>query len=251
MHINFLHNLRDALALTDERFRSLYRPDVETYPVPFFGNIRQARVLTVGANPSATEFIKEREWPSHITTEHLYSRLINYFNYPIQPHDWFMEWRLALQKLDSSYETGDAAHLDLSPRATISMEDAKRRGALKLFENMVETDVEWFFDLLSLCEQVRLIMMAGCLGTRYMDKFVKRLAPRYGYRMEGMVDKSGSGRVGFYYLQTDDRTLPVFFCSVSPSSRDNSWLLTQRVTENSRVLLETLSDDFSNWPLEL
>jgi hypothetical protein len=213
------------------RFSTLYRSGIKTYPIPFFGNIQQALVLTVGVNPSATEFVG-RNWPASLDAEQLYLRLKNYFiNSATPPHLWFHKWSVPLQHLGVSYAQGTVAHLDLSPRATASMETTNQR----LFTDMVAEDIKWFFGLLSFCTNLRLILMAGCVGTRSMDRFVRRHAPGYGWEMQGQSDKRGAGRVGFYDLRSTERTLPVFFCSVSPSAR-NPTLLAQKLVEHSTSL---------------
>ena len=42
---------------TDEQFRSLYSSGLSTFPVPFFGNVLSARVITVGLNPVTALFL--------------------------------------------------------------------------------------------------------------------------------------------------------------------------------------------------
>src|SRR4051812_36917340 len=93
-------------ASTRSHFISLYRSDVIVHPLPLFGDVSSARLLTVGVNPSATEFIG-RNWPTEISAANLAARLTQYFEYdPVPPHDWFNGWREALMALGASYEAG-------------------------------------------------------------------------------------------------------------------------------------------------
>jgi hypothetical protein len=92
------------------------------YPIPFFGDIRRAEVLTLGLNPACTEFsqggAKERYWlpNNHLpaaAAPPLTMRLLHYFDLPVPvQHRWFDECEKALLYLACSYET-NAAHVDL------------------------------------------------------------------------------------------------------------------------------------------
>jgi hypothetical protein len=61
-----------------EQFAVPYRTNVTAHPITFFGDVTRAKVLTVGINPSWTEFVNGR-WPSTVTTEELTHRLVTYF----------------------------------------------------------------------------------------------------------------------------------------------------------------------------
>ena len=52
---------------TDSQYEQLYEPNLSVHPIPFFGNIKSARILTVGVNPSNGEF-KNRGWPEKLLT---------------------------------------------------------------------------------------------------------------------------------------------------------------------------------------
>jgi len=152
--------LQDVIAdmdATRPQFESLLRPGVKTHPIPFFGDIKHARVLTVGINPSAGEFA--RSWPEEIKAGELKDRLQGYFESgAVPPHKWFEVWRRALTPLEVSYQDG-AAHVDLSPRATVFRikGDANR----KLFAAMIAQDAQWFFKLLPECNEVALLLFSG------------------------------------------------------------------------------------------
>lgn len=83
------------------------------YPIPFFGDIRHATVLTLALNPAWTEFRQGRHWIPGLDACSLTTRLLHYFDLPAPtPHRWFSDRREALALLYSSYET-NTAHIDL------------------------------------------------------------------------------------------------------------------------------------------
>ncbi len=103
-----------------EQQRAIFPEKDNLYPIPFFGDIRCAKVLTLALNPAHTEFCKERNWlpnkyPPEETAPWLTERLLDYFNLPIplpSQHRWFDECEQALRDLDCSYKK-NAAHVDL------------------------------------------------------------------------------------------------------------------------------------------
>jgi hypothetical protein len=98
-------------------------PRVPFHPIPFFGNIESARVITVGLNPAITEFDKHREWESSLDEDTLAFRLVNYFRlagiqYP-PPHGWFSEMSEFLHIVRCPQKNA-AAHIDLCPWTSIA-----------------------------------------------------------------------------------------------------------------------------------
>jgi hypothetical protein len=71
----------------------------------------------------------------------------------------FEKWSEVLAPLHYSYAR-NAAHLDLSPRATVSMGAAPDPSA---FVGMLEADVRWLFELLRHCRRAR-VLLATSLG---------------------------------------------------------------------------------------
>jgi hypothetical protein len=63
--IDYLAEVIKGTEATASQFEALEKPGVTVFPIPFFGRIDQALVLTVGVNPSATEF-HNRAWPSSV-----------------------------------------------------------------------------------------------------------------------------------------------------------------------------------------
>ena len=81
---------------TKPRFAALLWHE-NVHPIPFFGSLASARVLTFGLNPSAGEFADHRSWPPRLSIEELTSRLVGYFNgLGTPPHRWFNAWSAAL-----------------------------------------------------------------------------------------------------------------------------------------------------------
>ncbi len=236
----YLEKVIADMQATRPKYKSLLRQELETYSIPFFGDVENARVLTVGVNPSATEFEKKRNWHDKMTTVELKDRLQSYF-VPEQTvsHKWFKTWSSAMEPLGVSYQDGTAAHVDLSPRATISMGKADP----DMFAEMVQQDSQWFFNLLPKCSEARLILFAGCMTKKwYVVDAVKRIAPKYDFQVSGTSSRKGPGWTGFYCLHGPNIELPAFFCSISPSARttDQKQMLIERVKDHKHTLLELM-----------
>ncbi len=223
----------DYLELVPETHRRLA---IQTQPIPYFGNILvpEVKFFTIGVNPSASEFYN-RQWPlGGFTPEELCGRLLGYFDPQQVPtyHPWFNGWNTALVPLGIQYGS-NLAHLDLSYRATKSM------GALNgpnrvHFEDMVVGDSQFFFQLLGLLlPQTRGLIMAGTVGRFYMDCFFNRLADagHAGFHLNYVrtLDFGPLARVEFFQLTWGQWTVPVLFCSSSPSDRRRPELLRERI----------------------
>lgn len=108
------------------------------YPVPFFGDIRHAEVLTMGLNPSWNEFAKERGWFPGVDASALTSRLLHYFDLPDpSPHKWFSKLAPAYLPIGRSYRRG-VAHIDLLSCPTSwpsGMNDQQRQALCVLAES--------------------------------------------------------------------------------------------------------------------
>jgi hypothetical protein len=139
--------------------------DLHTHPIPFFGDILSAEIITLGVNPAASQFDQRYGWPRDSSAEYLYQRLRNYFtlgDHP--PHPWFGKWEKALHALGYSYE-GGVAHVDLSARVTINMGDIREED-LGLFLEMIKEDAQILFKLLPLCRKAKLVLAAGSVTTK-------------------------------------------------------------------------------------
>lgn len=218
-----------------------------TYPIPFFGDLESAEVVTVGVNPSSSEFAEHRDWEMGLTSHRLLSRLKTYFNLSgVDAHEWFFPWKECLELLKRSYEDGNAAHMDLSPRATIPMSYARDK---ERFEQMVRTDLSWFSRFLPFLRSAKLMLMAGTVITAHggsidIDSLLVEDAPFHDFQLVDRHEVTPKpGRVALYKLVTPHFRLPTLFCSVSPSAKQNRDLLVKRIRENRELLMRCLSVD--------
>lgn len=236
-----LPKLLKDISNTDHSFKAQLYSDKHVYPIPFFGDIEGAKVITVGINPALSEFRPSRNWPQEIDTEYLCHRLRNYFNFPgAPPHNWFDVWDKALNILGISYHSGEAAHIDLSARPTINIEDISEIG---IFEDMVVGDMHAFLQLIGCCNNLKLIMIAGAVSKRYyINEFIDKYCCQYEFRLDGKfsrIENPGRGKTAFHRLIGINHEFPVFFCSISPSAR-NSSLLVERVGANRLELIKLI-----------
>jgi hypothetical protein len=229
--------LQAHVTATDLAYTRNYKSGVRTYPIPFFGDLPSARVVTVGLNPSATEF-EGRGWPRALDAAALTDRLRRYFDGT--PHSWFARWEDALALIGASYRV-DAAHLDVSPRATASAGSVPDRA---LFERMLIADLPWMVRFLREATSVRLLMIAGTATQRYyLNEFLRRYLPPSEARLEGSLSRPpGRGKVLYHTLVLGSRRIPTYFCSASPSDRRDPGLLAERVGHDAVLLNRWLTD---------
>jgi len=226
---------------TNAKYAINFKHNVKTHPIPFFGNPESAKIITVGVNPSATEFEPKREWPANLSATELESRLKLYFKSNIPAHSWFSKWERCLNILGCSY-VANAAHLDLSPRATIAMGSVPDKS---LFLEMVREDLSWFLRFLEYFRSAKLILFAGSVTNRfYMFKCLSDyfVTANNGHQLFGNTapKKGHSAWTRRFTLSTPSRMIPMFFCSSSPSHNANALLL--RIKENKDLLMSYLSD---------
>jgi hypothetical protein len=206
---------------TRDQFRDLAVEGLHAMPIPFFGDIEQAEILTVGVNPAASEFRKNRNWPEiEATAEYLEPRLRNYFRLAEPtPHPWFSPWEESLVMLKGQSYKSHAAHLDLSPQATATIpKDGHRRDR---FLEMVESDLPIFFETILLCRSAKVLLLAGSVtGLYYMNEFLQKQAPQFGFELQGEFHRRpGGGMICRHDLISEDRhfRIPVFFFSRGPA----------------------------------
>ena len=240
------HAVQRYIASSQPRYANLLDPSSECHPIPCFGNPGSALAVTVGLNPSATEFKAGRCWASPLTGAALADRCTGYFSKSAanQSHPWFAPWSDGLASLGLSYESGSAVHLDLSPRATRSVSSLRKAGDRSLFLTMVESDLWVFFATLQLCQGAKLVLLAGSVtGKYYLNEFLQRFAPAHGHSLDRPFNRRnhpGKGKTSWHWLSGPKRRLPVFFCSSSPSDRPAT-LLPQRIKANAATLKELLN----------
>jgi hypothetical protein len=187
-------------------------------PVPFFGPVARAKVITFGLNPSTGEFAKKRNW-SRVTEEELPVELVNYWNNESRkPHSWFQPWETVLSELGVSY-TSNAAHIDLSPRATNC-----RKGELRaLFISMLQTDAPVWIEALRCAPNCKLILAAVSAtndAKGYINEFISnRLPSEMGVRLIGPWSRrKGEGQTAHHTIAIrGGPEIPFFFCSTGPS----------------------------------
>jgi len=222
MSVEVVERTLDHVDGTDAQFAQLYRPGVDVQPIPYFGNLARAEVLTLGLNPSSKEFTKARRWPSKISASDLAARLDNYFDSTDPPpHPWFEEWAVGLRALGVSYDSSlrlRAAHIDLSPRATRGASAFNKEPIRSVFLDMLRSDATILADALMSAEHAKCVLAAGsATGVYYINEFIDhevRDLPVRGSWRRG----SGPGQTAFHALElADGRSLPMFFCSTGPT----------------------------------
>jgi hypothetical protein len=218
-------------------FNDLFDPNLDTIPIPFFGDMLSAKVITVGLNPSDGE-TRGRGWHQPISPATIYERLVHYFNNPqFRSHPWFDAWERSLGKIGVSYADGTAAHVDLCPWATRPMSNLPDHDRFAL---LVSQSLPWFWRCIQVVANLRLLLMAGAVTRKYyLNEFLAKTQSSDGNELVGKVSRSGKAFVGYHQLRLSGKLFPVFFCSVSPSSRTSA-MLPLRVGENRDRLAKFL-----------
>ena len=233
---NLITELLHHVESTDSSFALNRKVGVLTHPIPFFGDLPNAVVATVGLNPSATEF-REGRWPDKVDAATLTDKLIHYFDR--QPHPWFDKWEKSLAVIGASYQT-NAAHIDISPRATINAGGVDDQAS---FESMLGIDLPWMIRFLGMAPRLQLVLMAGtATSALYLNEFINKKLPHTSGRLEGSLTRPrGRAKVKHHALIFENRRIPVYFCSSSPSDRRNPGLLQTRIQEDAELLRGYLS----------
>lgn len=187
---------------------------IQGWPIPFFGDLIHARVLTVGVNPSDREFNPKRRWNEVNDLDQWQGRLTGYFeNKAVPPWIWFETWAICLKLIDLGYAPGEAAHIDISPRPTSPMLAPVTDKAE--FRRMAEHDVRWFFDLLGQLPRIQLLLVAGPIpradGTKQqLAAFIREQASVYGAEW---MDSEPLPRL---MTRAHPKGIPVFVCRFEP-----------------------------------
>jgi len=149
-----------------EQYQAILCPAVPLplHPIPFFGVIDKARAITVGLNPSPTEFMETNRWPTTpLTPCNLTRRLVDYFRLPhTTPHHWFAELQWSLEILHCPYHFA-AAHVDASPWTTHSPTYLQRNNPqlLPLYNELLADGVQnWLPRIIEFCKDtVKLVVI--------------------------------------------------------------------------------------------
>ncbi len=135
---------------------------IKPIPIPFFGNIDHARIVTVGLNPSSTEFAPWREWDATNDARELTFRMVNYFrlagvNLP-PAHRWFGEISESMHILKCP-QALLAAHIDFCPWATVNSQIKDWSG---FFGFIDEQMLSWLGKTVQRCRNsARLLLIVG------------------------------------------------------------------------------------------
>ncbi|NOS69526.1 MAG: hypothetical protein HOP33_06320 [Verrucomicrobia bacterium] len=177
---------------------SLFPDNNTLYPIPFFGDIRRAEVVTLALNPAHPEFVPERRWPigcgsGSLTAVGLTNRLLSYFDSPrTRRHQWFDVCEQGLAALGCSYQT-NAAHVDVHPFPTKFARHLNQNEKRILGEVIKTQSPEHMLSVLGLCNRVKLIVViryalpSDVAPTLTTFEFVRdRLSP-----LAGLVDTTG------------------------------------------------------------
>jgi hypothetical protein len=218
-------------------YKDLFNPDLHVVPIPFFGDVLNAKVITVGLNPSDGEF-RDKRWPQTNEVDEIYERLVHYFNNTqIQRHKWFVVWEKALAEIGLSYANGTAAHVDLCPWPTRPMSELPDQNR---FASLVNQSMSWFWRCLEIPKSIQLILMAGAVTKKdYLNESLIKARSIDGHMLIGKASRSGKAFVNYHQFHLADKEIPAFFCSVSPSAR-TSRMLPLRVREHRNWLLNHL-----------
>jgi hypothetical protein len=137
---------------------NLFSKMLNLHPIPFFGDLVSADVLTLALNPSETEFRPHRGWPPTLDAPSLTGRLVNYFDLTeAEPHQWFDTCDRSLSLLGRSYQC-NAAHLDLLSYPTKFLKHVSQ-AERTAFADMVRDSVSSMMSFLRACKSLKLIIV--------------------------------------------------------------------------------------------
>jgi hypothetical protein len=234
--VELVEEIQRDVPKTDSAYAENFISGLATHPIPYFGKLEQADVLTIGLNPSPGEFENGR-WPDQtLAAERLADELHNYFRRTVPWHPWFDKWSAAFRQLDETlrYEDGRVAHIDLSPRAT---QIASLVPKPEIFAKMLQHDMQWLPALVECAKAARILLVAGTVTQRkYLIEFLTIHGGDNHIRVER---RDGSSRrpLGFYDLHFRSRSLPAFFSGSGPSARDRGTKLIRNYSDNREEIL--------------
>jgi hypothetical protein len=226
----WLLRLRSEIEQTNARYPANVVPG---WPIPFFGDVFRARVLTVGVNPSNQEFSAGRLWNAVATADEWQTRLLNYFRIPkVPPWCWFETWSICLEVLGLTYSDGGAAHIDVSPRPTTPMLNVDTDP--EEFRRMAESDVKWFYELIAKLPHVQLLLVAGPIpmadgGKQQLADFIGEQARNHN------ADWKGSKPLPRLVTPGHPEGIPVFVCPFEPKV-DGLYAMVRQVYRNRELL---------------
>lgn len=147
-------------------YAGIFQHNDNLYPIPFFGDIRRAEVITVALNPAPNEFSAERQWPARaqptgLTATALTSRLLHYFDLPSpRPHNFFSrQYGDMLLWVHSAYAR-NVAHVDLLPFPTVRPTDMGLEQRRKFVE-LLRLYGDRLSRVLALASCAKVVLVAG------------------------------------------------------------------------------------------
>ena len=218
------------VAETSEQYQTLMPTGAKHPPLPFFGSLERARVITLGLNPSTGEFSAGRGWPVSMTAAALTERMENYFVAERPgPHPWFRPWSAVLSLLGVSYSS-DAAHVDLSPRATKAASRFRSEPLRSLFASMLISDAKIWIAALRRAPRCSLVIAAGSAtndSSGYINEFIRDRLTQTGVRLLGPWRRQrGEGQTASQWIGLPGGTeIPLFFCSTGPTRNGGTTLV--------------------------
>lgn len=241
MEVNTLEKLIKGLVTKIDFVKSMYGALFYDYipiiPIPFWGNITKAKIITVGINPSAEE-LKNNGWNSKMAEYDIYSKLIRYFE--DSPHEWFETWEKALEEIGFSYKTGTAAHIDICPWATKSISTISQEGNMLAFERLLSRSLPVFYQVLKQCLNVEYIVLAGAATkSKYLNEFLYDNCISDCRLLLKPERKSPAPYINKHIMKIGDKNISALSCSVSPSARGNKKEeLILKIKENRRFFIQ-------------
>lgn len=140
----------------------LFPQNDRLYPIPFFGDVRRAEVVTIALNPAHPEFSEGRRWPINnestaLTPLALTNRLLCYFHSQTPPHNFFDGCEMALRAIGCSYQD-NAAHIDVHPFPTEFNGNLNPCEAAILRETIQEHSTQHLNSVLQLFGRLKLVI---------------------------------------------------------------------------------------------
>ena len=204
--VNFVQRLQAEENHIRERYGSILRPNIPLHPIPFFGVIENARVVTVGLNPSSTEFIEAGRWPTTLTPCELTQRLVHYFREPeIPPHYWFAELQWSLEILHCPYHFA-AAHVDASPWTTYGPRHLAQYNpaGLQCYNELLNDGIQnWLPKTFEFCKDtVKLVV--NCSGNVQVEQKIRDML---GPEWNGEIVAIPNNKVARWAWENKDRLI--------------------------------------------
>ncbi|HXE43317.1 MAG TPA: hypothetical protein VN516_09860, partial [Candidatus Baltobacteraceae bacterium] len=199
------------------QYETILCPDVPLplHPIPFFGVIDKARAITVGLNPSPTEFTTARLWPKIMSPCELTQRLVRYFQpSEVMPHHWFSDLQKSLETVRCPYYFA-AAHVDASPWTTHAPRYLTTKRQRDLYNQLLADGIDnWLPKTFEFCKDtVKLVVIlrsSDAPGEAEMARLprIKEIIRRsFGERCKVVVKT----RDEFYQWTLDDQNKLIRF----------------------------------------